>query len=262
VSQEEAIDCYAEDLDCHVEEEDLDCHVEEEDLDCHVQEVAVVCHGRSARAACRARRKHRQTAKRAERRRKDRQSLRAAIQDNDPEPIYLTHVAQGRNRFNRSQLLGAKVKINGHELVALVDSGCEVELVLSRKLADRRGTDYSHITREVLLPDGTRMTAARTIPISLKVAGSQKELTAIVVDMVAFDSILGLPWLDAANPVVNWRTKRLLLPGVDGPTEVDSTTTPVAREYPTLPYSQQLNYLRLVKKEARCTWPPFALHPK
>jgi hypothetical protein len=47
-----------------------------------------------------------------------------------------------------------------------------------------------------------------------------------VVDMVAFDCILGLPWLDAANPVVNWKTRRLLLPGAEGPVEVDLNHNP------------------------------------
>jgi hypothetical protein len=60
------------------------------------------------------------------------------------------------------------------------------------------------------------MAAARTSTVSLDVAGSRKELTAVVVDMVAFDCILGLPWLDAASPAVNWKTRKLQLPGVEG----------------------------------------------
>jgi Reverse transcriptase (RNA-dependent DNA polymerase) len=78
----------------------------------------------------------------------------------------------------------------------------------------------------VSLPDGTRIAAARTSTVSLDVAGSRKELTAVVVDMVAFDCILGLPWLDAANHVVNLKTRRLLLPGAEGPVEVDLNHNP------------------------------------
>jgi hypothetical protein len=103
----------------------------------------------------------------------------------------------------------------------MIDSVCEVELLLSLNLAEKVGIDYSFISREVSLPDGTRMTAARTSTDSLDVAGSRKELTAVVVDMVAFDFILGLPWLDSTNPVVNWKAKRLLLPDKEGPVEVD-----------------------------------------
>jgi hypothetical protein len=109
------------------------------------------------------------------------------MKDHDPEPIYLRNLAQGRNQFNCRQLLGARVKLNNHELVALIDSGCEVELVLSRNLVDKIVIDYSLISREVSLPDGTRMAAARTSTVSLDVAGSRKELKAVVVGMVAFD---------------------------------------------------------------------------
>jgi hypothetical protein len=44
--------------------------------------------------------------------------------------------------------------------------------------------------------------------------------------MVAFDCILGLPWLDRANPVVDWKSRRLLLPTINGPKEVDLSHNP------------------------------------
>jgi predicted aspartyl protease len=113
-------------------------------------------------------------------------------------------MAQGRRRFSRRHLLGAEIQLNDHGLVALIDSGCEVELVHSRNLADKLRIPHTLISREMTLPDGTRMAAARTSTVSLDVAGSRKELTAVVVDMVAFDCIQGLLWLDAANPVVNF----------------------------------------------------------
>jgi hypothetical protein len=156
------------------QEEAIDCHVKE-DLDWQLQvpmkqEEAIDCHGRSANAACWARRKHRKSPKRAERRRKYWQG--AAIQDNDPEPINFSNVAQ------------------------------------------------------VSLPDGARMAAARTPKISLDIAGSKRDLTAVVVDMAAFDCTLRLPWLDRANPVVNWKRRRLLLPTINVPKEVDLSNNP------------------------------------
>jgi predicted aspartyl protease len=120
--------------------------------------------------------------------------------------------------------------LDNHELVALLDSGCEVELVLSRRLADQLRIDYSPISREVSLPDGTRMTAARTSQLTLDIVGSRKNLTTVVVDMVAFDCILGLPWLDAASPVVNWKARKLLLPTKDGQKEVDLNHDPCRSE--------------------------------
>jgi Retroviral aspartyl protease len=61
------------------------------------------------------------------------------------------------------------------------------------------------------------MTAARTSQLTLDIAGFRKNLTAVVVDMAAFDCILGLPWLNAASPVVNWKFRKLLLPTKPGP---------------------------------------------
>jgi hypothetical protein len=101
-----------------------------------------------------------------------------------------------------------------------------VELVLSRRPADQLRIGYSPISREVSLSDGTRMTAARTNQIALDIAGSHKNLTAVVVDMVAFHCILGLPWLDAASTVVNWKARKLLLPTKNGPKEVDLSHNP------------------------------------
>jgi hypothetical protein len=42
-----------------------------------------------------------------------------------------------------------------------------------------------------------------------------------VVGMVAFECILGLPWLRDVNPVVSWERKELLLPSDQGPIEID-----------------------------------------
>jgi hypothetical protein len=151
--QENAIEFHDKEVDCHAQGPKGD--VEEID-----------CHGRSAKAACRARRKHRQTVKRAERRRKDRQGLRAALSD-DQVPVRLTNMDRGQGRFGRRKLLGARLRLDNNELVALVYSGCEVELVLSRRLVDRLNMGYSPIFREVSLPDGTTMTAARTNQLTL-----------------------------------------------------------------------------------------------
>jgi predicted aspartyl protease len=212
------------------DEEGLDCREkgptvqDEEGLDC--QEQVVPDQKRSPKAACRARRKHRQTVRTAEQRREDRRVSRATLPDDGLEPIHLTNMAQGRRRFSRRHLLSAEIRLNDHGLAFLIDSGCKVELVLSRNLADKLRMPHTLISREVSLPDGTRMAAARTSTVSLDVARSRKELTDVVVDMVAFECILRLPWLDAANPAVNWKTRRLLLPGAEGPVEIDLNHNP------------------------------------
>jgi hypothetical protein len=68
------------------------------------------------------------------------------------------------------------------------------------------------ISRVAGLPDGSRIAASRTEPILLAIARSSEEVSAIVAEMVAFNCILGLPWLQDVNPVVGWEQKTLLLP--------------------------------------------------
>jgi predicted aspartyl protease len=259
---QDGLDCHEKDptvqdgLDCHEKDptvqDGLDCHEkdpavqDEEGLDCHEQ--VVFDQRRSPKAACWARRKHRQTVRRAEQRRKHWRVSRATLLDDGLEPIHLTNMAQGRRRCCRRRLLDAEIRLNDHEVVALIDSGCDVELVLFRNLADKLRISHALFSREVSLPDGTRMAAARTSTVSLDVAGSRKELTAVVVDMVAFDCILGLHWLGAANPVVNWKTRRHLLSGAEGPVEVDLNHNLCrSRVSDASILSLRLRYSRLVK---------------
>jgi predicted aspartyl protease len=163
-------------------------------------------------------------------------------------PSWMTNLARGQGNFSRRKILGARVKLDNRELVALIDSGCEVELVLSRRLADQLRIDYSPISREVSLPEGTRMTAARTSQLTLNIAGSHKNLTAVVVDMVAFDCILGLPWLDSASPVVNWKARKLLLPTKDGPKEVDLNHKPCRSDVSDVSLLSTAQLLRIGKE--------------
>jgi hypothetical protein len=39
-------------------------------------------------------------------------------------------------------------------------------------------------------------------PVDLTVAGVTRQESAVVVDLAAFDCILGLPWLEDLNPVI------------------------------------------------------------
>jgi Retroviral aspartyl protease len=117
--------------------------------------------------------------------------------------------------------------------VALLDSGCEAKLVLSRRFADSNQIQHRPISRVIGLPDGSRIAAYRMEPIPLTIAGSSEEVSAIVVEMVAFDCILGLPWLQDVNPIVGWEQKTLLLPTNHGPVEVGMSSDPCRPGLPT-----------------------------
>jgi Retroviral aspartyl protease len=116
------------------------------------------------------------------------------------EDLLLTNLSPTDDRFARRNLLGTTASVAGQDVVALLDSGREAKLVLSRQFADSHQIKHRSISRVVGLPDGSRIAASRIGPISLTIAGWSEEVTAVVVEMVAFDCILGLPWLQDVNP--------------------------------------------------------------
>jgi hypothetical protein len=81
------------------------------------------------------------------------------------EPLLLTNLSPTDDRFARRSLLGTTVTVYGQDVVALLDSGCEAKLVLSRRFADSHQIPHQPISRVVGLPDGSRIAASRTEPI-------------------------------------------------------------------------------------------------
>jgi Aspartyl protease len=99
------------------------------------------------------------------------------------EPLLFTNLSPIDDRFARRSLLGTTVTVGGQDVVALLDSGCEAKLVLSRRFADSNQIQHRPISRVVGLPDGSRIAASRAERISLTIAGSSEEVSAIVVDV-------------------------------------------------------------------------------
>ncbi len=153
-----------------------------------------------------------------------------------PTPCIVTNMCRAKDRFNHKKLLGTSVIIQGRRTTALVDTGCEAKVVMSRRFAEKIGASYTPIDREVGLPDGSRMAAARSYLVTLEVAGVTRQETAVVLDLVDFDCILGLHWLEELNPVINWKRKKLLVPVPGGAVEVDLDKNPCrsAVDAPTL----------------------------
>jgi hypothetical protein len=92
------------------------------------------------------------------------------------EPLLLNNLSPMDDRFARRILLGSTVTVGGQDVVALLDSGCEAKLVLSRRFADSHQIPHQPISRVVGLPDGSRIAASRMGPISLTIAGSSEEV--------------------------------------------------------------------------------------
>jgi Aspartyl protease len=78
-------------------------------------------------------------------------------------------------------MLGVAVSVSGVATRALVDTGCEVELLLSRSFADRVGIDYEPVEEEIVeLPDGTLLPVSRTKELQLVVGPMASSIRAVV----------------------------------------------------------------------------------
>jgi len=118
-------------------------------------------------------------------------------------------VARAGVELSQSTLLGAEVRVNGHVLKALLDPGCEAEVVLSSRLASKIGVRCEARGLRVELPDGTLLAATQSDPVDLEVSGLRSSIRAVVVELSAYEVILGKPWFTKFNPTVNWQTHKL-----------------------------------------------------
>jgi hypothetical protein len=125
------------------------------------------------------------------------------------------------------KLLGMDVQVDGFEARALLDPGCEAKLVLSNSFATQCGM-HSYVDEETLVEfaDGTRVPSTSIENFILSVAGVSHPVRAVVVELAAYEVILGKPWFTRHNPIVDWRRHELRLV-VDGrKVVVDASASP------------------------------------
>jgi Retroviral aspartyl protease len=130
--------------------------------------------------------------------------------------------SQFRNRKRRAgkkssrKLLGTEVQVNGNQTRALLDPGCEAELVFSTSFTTSCGI-HSHVDEDILVefPDGTKVPSSAIENVNLCVAGVAHPVREIVVELASYEVILGKPWFTRHNPIVDWRRHRLRMT-VDG----------------------------------------------
>jgi hypothetical protein len=141
--------------------------------------------------------------------------------------------SQFRNKYGRAgkkssrQLLGTYVQVDGYKARALLDPGCEAELVPSTSFETQCGM-HSQVDEETLVEfaDGTRVPSTSIENFSLRVAGVSHPVRAVVVELAAYEVILGKPWFTRHNPIVDWRRHQLRFV-IDGRTVVvDASASP------------------------------------
>jgi hypothetical protein len=101
--------------------------------------------------------------------------------------------SQFRNKKRRAgkkssrQLLGTEVQVNVNQARALLDPGCEAELVLSTSFATGCGIQ-SHVDEDILVefPDGMKVPSAAIENVNLCVAGVAHPVRAIVIELSSY----------------------------------------------------------------------------
>jgi hypothetical protein len=148
---------------------------------------------------------------------RERESKRFSVRAKDGKvrrPPLLTSLNDTKHRYGLNQLLGIGVLLSGKMVTALVDSGCEAELIISRRFAQKHGIAAAETARScsgIALPDETILGATETDSLELDAGGVKSTCKALVIDITAYDCIVGRPWLDKHNPHINWRKNRLMI---------------------------------------------------
>jgi transposase InsO family protein len=103
-------------------------------------------------------------------------------------------------------------QIAGKRVKALIDSGATANFVSSSWV-------YSHSveTREVSsegprveVADGRVRSCTEKIQVELNLGGYCSEVTAYLFPLKSFDLVLGMAWLQAEQPSINWRTREVV----------------------------------------------------
>jgi hypothetical protein len=175
--------------------------------------------------------------------------------------IYLGATSQFRNKNGRAgkkssgQLLGANVQVDGYKARALLDPGCEAELVLSTSFAAQCGM-HSQVDEETFFEfaDATRAPSESIENVILCVSGVSHPVRALVVDLAAYEVILGKPWFTRHNPIVDWRQHQLRLVIDDRTVVVDASASPQRKPSQDITRISATQLKKVVRRWSRSTW--------
>jgi hypothetical protein len=134
---------------------------------------------------------------------------------------------------HHGQLLGTDIQVRGRKLRVLLDPGCEGELVIATQVATELGLVGSESSQgsvgnvRVELADGNQLHATISKPVKLQIQGFKCSVQhPIVVDLKGYEAIIGKPWFEKHNPVVDWRSHELRLQSKGRTIRIDASAKP------------------------------------
>ena len=151
------------------------------------------------------------------RKRKEKPTLKSFESKRQIDVIKLCAFSPYRKKGKRASLLTFKGKAtregNPSTLLCrtMVDSGCE-EICISKEFANKLGAPKESTDMSAELWDKTLVLMERcTEDIILNIGGARFNIKPFIVDLIAYDVILGQSWLHEFNPLINWALNRMLL---------------------------------------------------
>jgi gag-polyprotein putative aspartyl protease len=156
----------------------------------------------------------------------------------------------------RLPMLKIQVSINGHDMVALVDCGCEATII-SHPCADKLGVKRNPVGDQAEHWNGT-LTSLEEVdaPIIMELGDNVRhDIHPCISLAVAYDLILGMDLLSRYNPHINWQRNRLILYNTRTRRRCIIEATDVTTKRPDYLVSAK-QIARLAKKEL----PTYILH--
>src|SRR3954462_2691510 len=111
-----------------------------------------------------------------------------------------------------SKLLTYKGEINGHPIRVLVDGGSMGDFISSRLVEQLALATQTVAAFSILFPNGeTSPCNKEIINACLRIQEHQEKIHPKVVPLPHHDLILGKPWLEKWNPLIDWRTNQICI---------------------------------------------------
>src|SRR3954469_5476407 len=109
-----------------------------------------------------------------------------------------------------SKLLTYKGEINGHPIQILVDGGSMGDFISSRLVEQLALETQTVAAFSILFPNGeTSPCNKEIVNACLRIQEHQEEVHPKVVPLPHHDLILGKPWLEKWNPLIDWCTNQI-----------------------------------------------------
>lgn len=117
--------------------------------------------------------------------------------------------------------------MNGHKAVILIDSGASDNFISKSFISDTNiNSEHCTAALEVTLADGRECSVNRVVKsIDITIGEYVDKMDIKVLDLAAYDVILGMPWLEKYNPSIDYRFKRVTMYANGTVTHLRSPTT-------------------------------------